>query len=119
MNNLELKRTAAIRTGDRNMSLLSVSTGMDAADRDNAHRVAGVISQAMLIVWVGLIRLPKHYIRFYSGYLPSLQGNAACIAMITRLGAYRPNLFGWSRRYIIVMFIISLLAGSGGKQNRV
>ena len=42
MINLELKRIAAIRTSDRSMSLLYVSTGMDATDRDNAHRVAGV-----------------------------------------------------------------------------
>ena len=32
------------------------------ADRDKAYRVEGVICQAMLIVWVRLIRLPKHYI---------------------------------------------------------
>ena len=55
MINLELKRTAATHTDDRSMSLLSVSTGMDAADRDNTHRVAGVICKARPIVWVRLI----------------------------------------------------------------
>ena len=50
-------------------------------------------------------------------YLPSLHGNAARIALIIRLGANSSSFSGWSRRYIIVMFIICLLVTSGGKQN--
>ena len=50
-------------------------------------------------------------------YLPSLHGNAARIALITKLGANRCSFSGWSCRYIIVMFIICLLVTSGGKQN--